>query len=70
MKNELKSESQAETGRGGKIRKSPFFRLVCFSAILPPGRKPWSAVKPGQTESNRFSWSSWRPESMQTIDNE
>jgi hypothetical protein len=41
MKDELRSESQAEIGRGGKIRKSPFFGPAHFSAILPPGLETW-----------------------------
>jgi hypothetical protein len=53
MKAELRSESQAEIWGGGKIRKSPFFRPTFLSAILPPGREPWSAVKVSQSESNQ-----------------
>jgi hypothetical protein len=54
MKDELRSESKAETGRGGKIRTSPFFARFIF---LPSFR--WTAnrrvqskpVKVNQTSS-------------------
>jgi hypothetical protein len=46
MKDELKSQSQAEIWRGGKIRKSQFFRPSYFSAILLLGGEPWSAGSP------------------------
>jgi hypothetical protein len=37
MKDELRSESQAEICGGRKIRKSPLFCPACLSAILPLG---------------------------------
>jgi hypothetical protein len=52
MKDELRSESQAEICGGGKIRKNPFFCPVYLSAILPLGLEPWSAIKASQTGAN------------------
>jgi hypothetical protein len=65
MKKEIIDGSQAETWRGGKIRKGPFFCQVYFSAILPVGLKPESfhlaaVAMAGRTQSNRCSWSGGR----------
>jgi hypothetical protein len=53
MNDELRSESQAEIWRGGKIRKNPFLCPAYFSAILLLSCKPWSAVKATQTGTNQ-----------------
>ncbi len=53
MKDELRSESQAEMGRAGKIRQIPFFCPSYLSAILPPGREAWTAIKPSPTTANQ-----------------
>jgi hypothetical protein len=62
MKEELRNESQAEISGGGKIRKIPFFCQNHFSAILPLGREPWSAVKLGQSGPARRSPERFRGE--------